>query len=110
MLRVYDLAEKELDVLWNTLDADRSGSISIREFCRKLERYGVRNRSREEHIIYQMIEAVQRSNVKSMSNLFELIDKNGRGFISRDDFTDIFKSLSLKIDQMELNKFCDHFW
>lgn len=98
MLKIYDLSAQELDVLWNSFDADRSGTINYREFSRKLERYGVRNRSREETIIYQMIDAVQRSKVKSLNGLFELIDKSGRGFISRDDFSDIFQSLNLRID------------
>jgi hypothetical protein len=42
---------------------DKSGKIDIREFTRKLEHYGVRNRSREELIITQMIEAVKKSPV-----------------------------------------------
>jgi Ca2+-binding EF-hand superfamily protein len=57
-----------------------------------------------------MIDAVQRSKVKSLNGLFELIDKSGRGFISRDDFSDIFQSLNLRIDQQELDKFMDNFW
>lgn len=110
MLKIYDLSAQELDVLWESFDADRSGSIDYKEFVRKLERYGVRSRSREETIIYQMIDAVQRSKVKSLNGLFELIDKSGRGFISRDDFSDIFQSLNLRIDQQELDKFMDNFW
>lgn len=110
MLKIYDLTAQELDVLWSSFDSDRSGSINYKEFSRKLERYGVRNRSREETIIYQMIDAVQRSKVKSLNGLFELIDKSGRGFISRDDFSDIFQSLNLRIDQQELDKFMDNFW
>lgn len=45
-----------------------------------------------------MIDAVSRSKVKNLSNLFELIDKSGRGIIDRRDFADIFMSLDLKIN------------
>jgi len=57
-----------------------------------------------------MIEAVNRSKVKSLSNLFELIDKRNLGTIDRQDFSDIFLALDLKIDQGELNRFMDNFW
>ena len=57
-----------------------------------------------------MIEAVNRSPVQSLANLFELIDKRNLGTIDRQDFSDIFRSLDLKIDQGELNRFMDNFW
>lgn len=57
-----------------------------------------------------MIDAVSRSKVKSLANLFELIDKSGRGFIYRQDFKDIFSSLNLNIDEGELDRFMDNFW
>ena len=85
-------------MIWDSLDINKSGSIDILEFSRKLEHYGVRNRSREEMIITQMIEAVNRSPVQSLANLFELIDKRNLGTIDRQDFSDIFRSLDLKID------------
>lgn len=97
-MKLTDLTSKECDILWDSLDTDKNGAVEYKEFCRKLERYGVRNRTKEEIVIYQIIEAVNRSNVKSMSDLFELIDKSGRGIISREDFRDIFQSLNLKLD------------
>jgi Ca2+-binding EF-hand superfamily protein len=45
-----------------------------------------------------MIEAVNRSKVQNLSNLFELIDKRNLGTIDRQDFSDIFLALDLKID------------
>lgn len=83
MMKLHDLSTQEIDVVWDALDVDKSGQIDYKEFSRKLEHYGVRNRSREEMIITQMIDAVSRSKVKNLSNLFELIDKTGRGFIDR---------------------------
>jgi Ca2+-binding EF-hand superfamily protein len=111
MMHVYNLNPSEIDIVWNSLDVDKSGTIDLKEFSRKLERYGVRNVSKEETIIIQMIQAVQRSpNVRSLSKLFEIIDKQGRGYISRQDFADIFYNLNLKIDQAELDRFLDHWW
>ena len=83
MLKIYDLTVQEIDVVWDALDVDKSGSIDYKEFARKLEHYGVRNRSKEEILITSMVEAVQRSSVKSLSNLFEIIDTTGRGYIDR---------------------------
>lgn len=109
-MKIHDLSLAEIDVIWDCFDYDKSGSIEYKEFARKLERYGVKNRSREEHLIYQMVEAVERSKVKSMADFFEVIDKQGRGFISREDFRDIFDSLDLKIDDKTLENFIGHFW
>lgn len=109
-MKVYDLSSQEIDVIWDSIDVNKSGSIDIAEFTRKLEHYGVKNRSREEMIITQMIEAVNRSKVQNLSNLFELIDKRNLGTIDRQDFSDIFLALDLKIDQGELNRFMDNFW
>jgi len=57
-----------------------------------------------------IIEALKRSRINGFSEAFELIDKEGTGSISRDDFRDIFKSLNVKIDTNDIEKFIDHFW
>ena len=36
-LRVYDVTQRELEILWTSLDSDGSGGIDYREFVRKLE-------------------------------------------------------------------------
>ena len=109
-MKLTDLTSKECDILWDSLDTDKNGAVEYKEFCRKLERYGVRNRTKEEIIIYQIIEAVNRSNIRSMGDLFAVIDRGGRGIISREDFKDIFENLGLKLDKHELEKFVDNFW
>ena len=111
-LKLDDLTPKEVDIIWGSLDADKSGEVDYGEFCRKLERHGVRSRTKEEIIIYQIIEAVERSPaVKSMSDLFAIIDKKGDGIISREDFRGMFQSLpNLKLDEKELENFMDYFW
>lgn len=80
------------------------------EFGAKLERFGVKNQTRDEQIIYQLIEAVSRSNIKDTAEFFSVADKRGRGFITKEDFRDLFKSASLKIDERELNNFMNQFW
>lgn len=104
------MSSQDVDVLMQSLDVDNDGIIKYREFLRKLTRHGVRSRTSEEQIIFLIIEALKRSRIKSLSEAFELIDKEGRGNISRDDFKDIFKSLNVKIDTNDIDKFIDHFW
>lgn len=82
----------------------------MREFTVKLERYGLKYHSKEEHIIYQLIEAVQRSPLKDLSEFFQVIDKTGRGYITREDFHEMFISTKLKIDDEELQHFINQFW
>jgi Ca2+-binding EF-hand superfamily protein len=41
----------------------------------------------------------------SMANLFEMIDTRGRGYITKEDFKEIFKNIGgdLKLNETELN-------
>jgi len=45
-----------------------------------------------------------------MSEFFEMIDKNKRGYISREDFKDILDTLDLKLKESEAIAFIDNFW
>ena len=108
MLKVSDLSNAEIDILMNSLDTSGDGSISYQEFIHKLSRHGIRSRSTEEQIIYLIIEALKRSKIKSLSEAFSLIDKEQRGFISKEDFKDIFSNLGIKtLDKNDLDKFMD---
>ena len=109
-LRVQDITNREFEILWSSLDTDQSGSVDYHEFVRKLEQYGVKNLSKEEFILYQLAKAAARAKM-TMASLFEMIDKKGRGYISKQDFKDIFDSLGeLKLNESELNQFLDNFW
>jgi Ca2+-binding EF-hand superfamily protein len=92
-LRITDLSQMQVDALWNSLDSDHSGAIDYREFVRKLERYGVKSRAPHEDIIYQMIEAAHKARIKSMADFFKVIDAEGTGLVTRQNFKDIFNSL-----------------
>ena len=59
--------------------------------------------------MYQLVDAVQRSG-QSISDFFQLVDTRGRGFITREDFADVFTSTKLKIDAADLKRFMDQFW
>ena len=108
-LLIQDLTMREFEILWDSLDTDKSGTIDYREFIRKLEQYGVKNLGKEEFILMQMIKACKSKNI-SMSEFFQVIDKNQRGYITREDFKDIITNLDLKINEAEQNAFIDNFW
>jgi len=109
-LRVYDLTPREIEIMYNSLDTDGSNAIDYKEFMRKLERYGVKNMGREEHILYQLAKTMHKVNM-DMAKFFEMIDKHGRGYISKEDFKDLFSNLpELKLNEHEVNQFIDNFW
>ena len=85
-------SQNEIDILWDALDVSNDENISLREFTLKLERFGLKSHTKEEHIIYQLIEAVQRSKLRDLSEFFSVIDKSGRGYITREDFQEMFIS------------------
>ena len=92
------------------MDVNSTETVSMSEFGTKLERFGLKNQTRDEQIIYQLIEAVSRSHIKDTAEFFSVADKRGRGFITKEDFRDLFKSAALKIDERELNNFMNQFW
>ena len=38
------------------------------------------------------------------------MDKSGRGVVTKEDFIGLFRSLQLKINETELNRFTENFW
>ena len=110
MLNVVDLSSDEVSCLMAALDIDRDGFIRYHEFGRKMARYGVKNRSSEEHIIYLITDALKRCNMTDLSEAFEIFDKEQRGIISKDNFRDMFKNLDIKIESRHIEDFISHFW
>lgn len=110
-LGVNDLSVKEFEILWNSLDFDNSNSIDYKEFSRKLEQYGVKNLGKEEFILYQLAKYMQRAGL-SMDRYFDMFDKHERGYISREDFRDIFDNIKehINLNENELNQFIENFW
>jgi Ca2+-binding EF-hand superfamily protein len=110
LLKVADLSNQEIDLLLNSCDYDGDGNIGYKEFVRKLSRHGVKSRTPEEQILYLLIESLRRTGVKSLSDAFELFDKERRGSLSREDFKDVFANMKLRIEESEIERFIDHFW
>ena len=111
-MRVIDLTDRELKMIWASLDANQSGNVDYREFVRKLEQYGVKNLGRNENILYQLAKAMQRQKIQ-MSDFFEMIDKHKRGYITREDFKDMFSNLGQalpNLNEKELDDFIENFW
>ena len=108
-LRIQDITNREFDIIWDSMDPDKSNSIDYREFVCKLQQYGVKNLGKEEFILTQMVKSCHRAKI-SMSEFFEMIDKNKRGYISREDFKDILDTLDLKLKESEAIAFIDNFW
>ena len=46
-----------------------------------------------------------------MNSFFDMLDKHGTGYVSREDFQDLYENIQgLKLNENELNSFMDHFW
>ncbi len=110
LLKIADLSSQEIDFLLGSCDYDGDGLIGYKEFVRKLSRHGVKSRTPEEQILYLLIESLRRTGIKSLSDAFELFDKERRGSLSREDFKDVFANMKLRIDEAEIERFIEHFW
>jgi len=88
-LNFDDISIQELDVLWKNLDQDGSGDIDYREFVRKLERYGLRNIGKQENIMYQLAKVMKKKDIK-LVQFFDMFNRHERGYITREDFKDVF--------------------
>jgi len=108
-MKIHDLSADEVDSLIASMDFDRDGTIRYKEFVRKLQRYGVRGKTSAEHIIELLLKNMHRTK-KNLGEMFEIIDKEGKGYISREDFLSLFQQFDVKIPQGDLEKFVDHFW
>ena len=112
-MRLYDMSHHEMSRLFDSLDANGDGKVDYHEFVRKLQQYGVRNLGRDEFILYQLAKTMQKINM-SMADFFGMVDKQERGYISREDFIETFNHIKgqsgLKLNEAELNSFIDNFW
>lgn len=50
------------------------------------------------------------SQINSLSDFFELMDKKNSGFVSQEDFLALFEALGLKISQDKIDQFMNLFW
>lgn len=75
----------------------------------KCGRYGVSSRSKEDEIVFIIEDTLKRHNL-DLSNMFDIMDKNGKGVITKEDFKDTLISSRVKIDRKDLENFTDLFW
>jgi Ca2+-binding EF-hand superfamily protein len=106
---ISDLNAKEREILLRSVDADLDGTIDYREFCRKCKREGVNSRSREDEIVYIIDQTLQKNGLE-LSTMFEMMDKNGKGVITKEDFKDTLINSRVKVDRKDLENFVDLFW
>jgi Ca2+-binding EF-hand superfamily protein len=66
-------------------------------------------RSREDQIVYILDEALKRHHL-DLDRIFDVMDKKGKGVISKEDFKDTLNNSRVKIDRKDLENFVDLFW
>ena len=106
---ISDLKPKEKEILLRSIDADMDGTINYKEFWMKWGRYGVTSRSKEDEIVFIIEDTLKRNNL-NLSEMFDIMDKNGKGIITKEDFKDTLISSRIKIDRKDLENFTDLFW
>lgn len=106
---ITDLTPKEKEMLKRSIDPDQSGAIDYREFCRKCGRHGVIIRSKEDEIVYILDMALKKHHL-DLDRMFEVMDKNGKGVITKEDFKDTIVNSRVRIDRKDLENFVDLFW
>ena len=106
---IGELNPKEKEVLLKSVDADMNGTIDYREFWRKCGRFGVISRSKEDEIVF-IIDDTLRKHDLDISAMFEIMDKKGKGVITKEDFKDTLVNSRVKIEKKDLDNFTDLFW
>lgn len=108
-LGITDLNPKEKELLKRSIDPDNSGTIDYREFCRKCGRHGVMIRTREDEIVY-VLDAALKKHRLDLATMFEMMDKKGKGVITKEDFKDTLVNSRVNIDKKDLDAFVNLFW
>lgn len=58
-----DMSHKDLDILMKSIDTDENGLIEYKEFKFLLQRCGLKSRSIEETIVYNIIRTIQNKRI-----------------------------------------------
>lgn len=105
-----DLSAREVDLLIQSVDADGDGKVQYHEFARKLARCGLRTVSAAEMRVHTIIKALRRLNMKK-SDLFRLINKEGQGLLTRQDFRDTLSRLEMpEVSPTDVENFIEYFY
>ena len=109
LMMTDDWRPEEFRILFNALDTDLSGEIDYREFARKLEKFGVQAMSIEENLLFTLAKQIPKFNI-NLDKFFELVDQQQTGFISKEDFMNIFEVCKIKVSSEEIDAFMKYFW
>ena len=110
MMGFEDLSIKDVEILIDSMDTDKNGLIEYKEFNFMLQRSGLKTRTLEETMVFNIIRTIQKMK-KQKSHLFELIDKDGKGYITRIDFKDFLDQLKHEqINDSDIENFINYFY
>jgi len=105
-----DLSLKEVECIIDSMDTDKNGQIEYKEFDFKLQRCGLKAQTTEETLVFNIIKTIQRMKTQK-TQVFELIDKEGKGYITRLDFKDFLSQLKVdEINDDDIENFINHFY
>ena len=104
------LSNQDVDALIRAIDLDGDGRIQYREFERKLSRCGLRTLTKQELLMHNIVKGL-RDTGRTARSLFGLINKDGSGYASRQDFRDLLTSLNMPGAKAEdLDDFIEYFY
>jgi Ca2+-binding EF-hand superfamily protein len=108
---IRGLSDSEIDTVLDAIDLDNDGQIDYKEFERKLQRCGLRVMTGDDILMMEILSALNSCGLKK-EDLFHFIDKEGKDYISRQDFKDMLSSrqISNAVGETEIDKFIAYFW
>lgn len=77
-----ELSNRDIQMLIDQMDKNKNGLIEHKEFSFMLQREGLKSRSLEESMVFNIIKTMK-SLKRQKSYIFELIDKKGQGYITK---------------------------
>ena len=92
----FEVSNNEFELLFTEFDLDGSGSITYREFLRKMRRSGVFTRSSEEEALFRLFKAIKQANI-TVRRAFQMIDMDGSNEITKTEMEGAFRKLGIDI-------------
>jgi Ca2+-binding EF-hand superfamily protein len=93
--------------LIKAIDLNNDGAIQYKEFERKLKRCGLRTLSKQELLMGNIVKVLRKTN-RRPEDLFDIINKDGSGFASKQDFKDMLSNLGTKAE--DIDNFIEYFY
>lgn len=107
---IEELSNRDIQMLIDQMDKNKNGLIEHKEFSFMLQREGLKARSLEESMVFNIIKTMK-SLKRQKSYIFELIDKRGQGYITKQDFKEFLDQLkSDYISDNDIESFINYFF